>query len=64
MSHKRRLREIASAEDLQEFERSGLASLDYRFTDSEHFYIMAFRQTHHARLELQRFGDVGEKGAA
>jgi Tfp pilus assembly pilus retraction ATPase PilT len=54
---------IAPAEDMREFERSGLASFDYQFTDGELFHIMAFREAGHARLELRRFVD-DDKDAA
>ena len=60
----RLLSEIAPAEDMQEFERSGLASFDYQFTDGEHFHIMAFREAGHTRLELRRFVDDEERDAA
>jgi hypothetical protein len=56
--------DIAPPEDTREFERSGLASFGYDFKGSEHFHIMAFRDNGHARLELRRFVDDGQKDAA
>ena len=60
----RMLIDIAPPEERREFERSGLASFDYEFRVSEHFYVMAFRDGEYARLELRRFVDDDESNAA